>query len=106
MPPRRSNLVPSGVHDSAEDYKDLLEEMNVEPTAQADVFDIIKKFRDNDTNSRSLENGTGIAHRFLKKGLCGARNVAKLGQMDRVSRPFKDLSYKKKTAALASRVSG
>jgi hypothetical protein len=100
--PRHASLVRNDVQDSASDYASLFEEMGVQPSAQAEVFELIRDFRDRDYYIKNVTTGTTASSKFTNGKLFGAGTITKSGAIDGLSEPLKDLSDKKeKNRALA-----
>ena len=85
MPPRGPKAYPTGVNDSVEDYADLLAEMGVDQSAQGEVFEIIRDFRNIDLYLRTVKTGTTKSHhylndRFIRPGIGQDSDALQLSQ--------------------------
>jgi hypothetical protein len=94
MPVQASKVVRNGVEDSFEDYADLLEEIQVQPSAQEEVFELIKHFRDKAYNLGKIRTGSEAAHRYINSHFFLPNIITKLGQIEMLSGPLKNLMDK------------
>ncbi len=103
MPAEGSKLVRNDIENSVKDYTDLLEEMEVLPHVQEEVFEIIKQFPNTTKYLLRIRQGTEASHRYLNNLLFGHTKRAKLGDIEGISGLLKNLLEEdKKDEALAS----
>jgi hypothetical protein len=70
--------------------------MGIQPSAQAEVFELIREFRDRDYYIKNVTTGTTAPSKLMNGKLFGADTITKLGAIDGLSGHLKDLSGKKR----------